>query len=152
MSSLSISSPHDPHTDQEQPSGSQCLCLEMVPSCQACIIQILCSSNLTHPWGGAVATPNAPVHCYKTSESGIPLSCWLQCFLCDLTVGHRLVHFLLFMYSEDPTGTPFPLVISFMESSKLLSQHCLSCFLCPRNIAAESPVCSVCLQLLVAKV
>lgn len=117
VSSLSISSlynpPHWPRTAIWLHTGSWCLCLEMVPFCQGCIIQILCFSKAAPPWGGAVATPNAPVHCYKISESGIPLSCWLRCFLCNLTGGHKLAHFLLFMYSKGPTGMPFPLVIQF---------------------------------------
>ena len=79
MSSLSLSPPYDSQIDQEQPSdsipGLIVFAWEMVPSSQGCIIQIapLCFSKVPLPWGGAVATPNTPVLCYKTSESGIPL-------------------------------------------------------------------------------
>lgn len=117
VSSLSVSCPYNPpHWPRAAiwlHTGSQCLYLEMGPSCQGCILQNLCFSKMTPPWGGAVATPNAPVHCYKTSESGIPLSFWLHCFLCNLTAGPRLAHFLLFMHNEDPAGMPFPLVVQF---------------------------------------
>lgn len=153
ISSLSISSPDNPphwprgaiwlHT------GSQCLCLEMIASCQGCIIQILCFSKVTPPWRGAVATPNTPVHCCKTSESGIPLSSGCIDFSVISQISSFSFHIQWRSYWHT-TSSCYP--VSWRAASCFCSIICH--VFCPQETLLLNNQCvlCVCLQLLVAKV